>query len=246
MAVLSSGSTATCFYIASAETGILVDAGLPFKEIFRRLRRLEESIDKVQAVFISHPHCDHSQGLRSIITNMRCPIYLREAQALGAFADLLVSTRSAWCMVDDSTITVGDLKIKAFPVRHDAIDPVGYVVSHGKCRVAIATDLGEVDEVVAGALDSADLFFLESNYHKPMLEANGYKEKLKSRILESHLSNDAAGAVVERMRENQRVILGHISDNSNSPEIVRMKHAGNPNVFVVGSGSCSEMFYVKG
>ena len=56
VAVLSSGSKATCFYVASDTTALLVDAGLKFKEVSERLRLLGESAYNINALMCTHEH----------------------------------------------------------------------------------------------------------------------------------------------------------------------------------------------
>ena len=51
-----------------------------------------------------------------------------------------------------STKTVGPFEVYAFPVPHDAADPVGYTIELGPWRVGMATDLGHCTRQVREGL----------------------------------------------------------------------------------------------
>jgi phosphoribosyl 1,2-cyclic phosphodiesterase len=134
--------------------------------------------------------------------------------------------------------------LDTFKIKHDTVDPVGFTVKAQGKRVVIATDLGEVSERIEQLLLAANLFFLESNYDVDVLGANEYECWHKDRVIENHLSNDKTAQVVAKMRPGARAVLGHISERSNSAELVQALHADNKQVTVLRSGACSELFYV--
>nr|HPH88684.1 MBL fold metallo-hydrolase [Chitinophagales bacterium] len=55
---LNSGSNGNCYYVGNEEDAILVDAGISCREIERRMARLNLSMTRVKALFISHEHTD--------------------------------------------------------------------------------------------------------------------------------------------------------------------------------------------
>jgi phosphoribosyl 1,2-cyclic phosphodiesterase len=90
------------------------------------------------------------------------------------------------------------------------------------------TDLGHVFGGLGHLISSLDAMLLESNYD-PFLLANGpYPRYLKQRIKgpHGHLSNREAaeliaGACGGRLRW---VILGHLSEQNNSPDVALRTH----------------------
>jgi phosphoribosyl 1,2-cyclic phosphodiesterase len=60
---LNSGSNGNCYYVASEDEAILVDAGISCRETEKRMLRLGLPMSKVKAIFISHEHTDHIKGL---------------------------------------------------------------------------------------------------------------------------------------------------------------------------------------
>lgn len=66
MAVLGSGSSGNCTFLATERVKVLVDAGLSRRETQRRLALIGESLDSVEAIFITHEHWDHVGNLERI------------------------------------------------------------------------------------------------------------------------------------------------------------------------------------
>jgi len=112
----------------------------------------------------------------------------------------------------------------SFPVSHDAVAPVGYLLSAGGCRVCVVTDSGEVTPTMLEAMNQADLLILESNHDRERLLRGPYPYILKQRILSStgHLSNDQAAEAVLRTWRTDAVRwlwLSHLSRTNNTPKI---------------------------
>src|SRR5215210_1265149 len=77
--VLGSGSTGNAILIAAGETRVLVDAGLSARETVRRLALVGEDVSKLDGIIITHEHGDHAGGLRVLLKNLRCPVYISGA-----------------------------------------------------------------------------------------------------------------------------------------------------------------------
>ncbi|MBQ5901755.1 MAG: MBL fold metallo-hydrolase, partial [Clostridia bacterium] len=57
-----SGSSGNCTYISSGDFSILIDAGVSAKAISNALADINVSPDEIDAIFITHEHCDHIKG----------------------------------------------------------------------------------------------------------------------------------------------------------------------------------------
>ena len=62
MTVLASGSKGNSTVIASAQTRVLVDAGLSCRELMRRMKMAGEDPCALDAILITHEHVDHVGG----------------------------------------------------------------------------------------------------------------------------------------------------------------------------------------
>jgi phosphoribosyl 1,2-cyclic phosphodiesterase len=121
---------------------------------------------------------------------------------------------------------IGDIAVNPFTTSHDAADPVGFVFAAEGVRMAVATDLGYISPNVKVQLKGVDLLLLESNHDLEMLRDGPYPWAVKQRVLSrvGHLSNEAAADFLENGYDGQAtfVILGHLSENNNLPELARM------------------------
>ena len=119
---------------------------------------------------------------------------------------------------------IGDIEVVSFPVSHDAVAPVGYLLIAGGCRICIVIDSGEVTPAMLEAMQHADLLILESNHDRERLIRGPYPYALKQRILSAtgHLSNDqAADAVLKTWRTDsvRWLWLSHLSRTNNTPKL---------------------------
>ncbi|MEO8735942.1 MAG: MBL fold metallo-hydrolase [Edaphobacter sp.] len=125
-----------------------------------------------------------------------------------------------------TSFCIGDLDITPFTIPHDAADPCGFVFSAEGIRMALATDLGYVPPNVKAALKRIDVLLLESNHDLEMLRDGPYPWSVKQRVLSrvGHLSNDATAEFLSTDYDGgaSYIILGHLSESNNAPELARI------------------------
>ncbi|MGP8176194.1 MAG: MBL fold metallo-hydrolase [Terracidiphilus sp.] len=121
---------------------------------------------------------------------------------------------------------IGDIDLSPFTIPHDAADPVGFVFRAEGVRLGYATDLGYIPPNVKAQLKELDLLLLESNHDLEMLRDGPYPWAVKQRVLSrvGHLSNEAAAEFLENEYDGQAVyvILAHLSESNNLPELARV------------------------
>lgn len=121
---------------------------------------------------------------------------------------------------------IGDIDVSPFTIPHDAADPVGFAFRAEGVRMAFATDLGYIPPNVKAQLKAVDLLLLESNHDLEMLRDGPYPWSVKQRVLSrvGHLSNEAAAEFLENHYDGQAayVILAHLSESNNLPELARV------------------------
>lgn len=122
--------------------------------------------------------------------------------------------------------SIGDIAVSPFTTSHDAADPVGFVFQAEGVRMALATDLGYISPNVKSQLKAVDLLLIESNHDLEMLRDGPYPWALKQRVLSrvGHLSNETTADFLENAYDGQAayVILAHLSENNNLPELARI------------------------
>ncbi len=123
------------------------------------------------------------------------------------------------------TTRIGALEVRSFPVSHDAIAPVGYLLGTAAWRVCFVTDTGEITPPILEAMRAAHLLVVEANHDRARLLSGPYPLHLKRRILSStgHLSNEQTGlALGQTLDDTPRwVWLSHLSRTNNTPDLAR-------------------------
>lgn len=223
VASLNSGSNGNCFYIGNHDEAVLIDAGISCRETERRMKRLDLSFEKVKAIFVTHEHADHINGIPTLVKKYKLPVYITRGTLqqgrLNLKAHLVKEFRA------NEPVSVGNLSVTAFPKFHDACDPHSFVVSHKNVKVGVFTDIGRACENVVNYFRQCHAAFLEANYDEEMLEKGNYSYFLKNRIRggNGHLSNKQALQLFERHRPSfmSHLFLSHLSKNNNSPDLVQ-------------------------
>ena len=122
--------------------------------------------------------------------------------------------------------SIGDIDITPFTIPHDAADPCGFVFEAEGIRMALATDLGYMPPNVKAALKRIDVLLLESNHDLEMLRDGPYPWSVKQRVLSrvGHLSNYATAEFLQKDYDGAAawIILGHLSESNNAPELARL------------------------
>lgn len=220
---LNSGSNGNCYYIANDNEAVLIDVGISCRQIEKRMERLNLSMTKVKAIFISHEHSDHIRGLRVLAKKYQLLVYITPKTL--TYSRIALDGHLVRSFEAFDTIKVGDLKVYAFPKIHDAIDPHSFLVSGGGINIGVFTDIGEVCEELIANFKRCHAVFLETNYDDEMLDKGTYPFHLKHRIRggKGHLSNKKALGLFVSHRSSYltHVFLSHLSANNNCPIIAQ-------------------------
>src|ERR1041385_3262853 len=84
ISVLGSGSTGNAVLLVANGTRVLVDAGMSAREIARRMAILGEDPAALDGVLVTHEHGDHCGGLRVLIKDLDCPVFI-SSKTLNAY-----------------------------------------------------------------------------------------------------------------------------------------------------------------
>ncbi len=222
--VLGSGSRGNCTLVATERTRLLVDAGFGRRETYARLGTAGEKTEGFDAILVSHEHIDHVRGLESLALDLKAPIYIsagtHEALRWNRCAPPFETFEAG------RKFTVGDIEIRPFSVPHDAAEPVAFTLETEGIRIGVVTDLGYIPEMVKRHVEGCHCLIFESNHDLEMLKVGPYPWHVKQRVMGrlGHLSNLATA---DFLREDfdgvaQVLVLAHLSENNNHPEIARM------------------------
>ena len=212
-----------------------------------------EDIASIDAVLVTHEHSDHVAGLPVLARkqNVRATFYLT------GFTESTIDWGETKPRLETfqagAAFQIGDIEIQSFGVPHDAVDPVGFRFDAQGVRIGVATDLGYIPESVKFHLRRTDLLLLESNHDLDMLKVGPYPWSVKQRVMSrvGHLSNLVMSEFLTSDLDSSTafLVLGHLSEHNNHPEIVRLvatqalENRGlGPRLAIAGQHNVSEVF----
>ncbi len=260
---IASGSSGNCIFVGTDTTSLLVDTGVSKKKITEGLHSIGMELKDIDGILITHEHIDHVRSLGVIARTAGIPVYttrltceaIKSMPGLGSYDEGLFRFINP-----NETFSLGDMRIRAHSVWHDAADPVCYSIMKDNKKISIATDLGDYDGYIVDAISNSDALLLEANHDVRMLQVGPYPYSTKQRILgkRGHLSNESSGRLLLDILNNhiKGVILGHLSKENNYPELayetVKAEIADNPytkdvrefNIQVAARDSCSNIITV--
>jgi phosphoribosyl 1,2-cyclic phosphodiesterase len=227
VAVLGSGSSGNCTFVATDRVKILVDAGLSRRETLRRLASIGESPEGIQAILVTHEHWDHIGGLARLASQNKIPVFISSLTHAALPPQSVPPTVET--IRPGIGFQIGDLTIEPFTIPHDAADPVAFCLRSQGVQIAVCTDLGYIPENVKDSLQGTHCLIMESNHDVEMLRNGPYPWTVKQRVMgrTGHLSNLALGEFLTNHfdRQARLLVLAHLSEQNNHPEIARMAAA---------------------
>lgn len=250
VASLNSGSNGNCYYVGNNEEAVLIDAGISCKETEVRMKRLGLSFNKLRAIFISHEHADHINGVATLSKKYQLPVYITpETKRNGRVS---VKDHLSFSFKAYEPVTIGSLTVLPFPKEHDAVDPHSFVITHNHVNVGVFTDIGSVCDRVITQFKKCHAVILESNYDEDMLERGRYSQFLKERIRggKGHISNAQALELflTHRPEFMSHLFLGHLSAENNSQKIVKKifsEVAGKTEVIVASRNKETTLYHIR-
>lgn len=224
---LGSGSSGNCYYFATEQHTILIDAGLGPRIIKKILKEHGLDIHGIHAVFVTHDHADHIKAIGSLSHYHQIPIYATEKVHEGMNRSYCMTQKlnpeQVRFVEKEHPIMFSDFKITGFEVPHDSSDNVGYFIEAGTSSLLLLTDVGHISPTIARYIDKANYLILETNYDESMLENGPYPRHLKERIASDtgHLCNKAAA---EHLAAHfppglRHLWLCHLSKDNNHPDL---------------------------
>lgn len=223
---LQSGSNGNAIYVEAGAVRLLFDAGISGKMAEGRMRVRGHEIRDVTALIISHDHADHMRCAGIYQRKFGLPIHM-SVRTHQAYRENLGALKNVRYFEVGQSLRFGSVIVHTVPTPHDAADGSVFVVEHDGRRLGILTDLGHSFDALGRLLSTLDAAYLESNYDPNMLAAGPYPPHLQARIRGSggHLSNQESAALVrESARRLQWVVLSHLSEQNNRPELALETH----------------------
>ena len=202
----------------------MVDAGISCRKIQTFLREVDSDLNDIQAVLLTHEHIDHIRGLKILLKHCNAILYATKAVLEYLIYHEYIPEQTKLVEIDYQGFCVAGMQVLPFDTPHDSVGSVGYrIQTPDGCRIALATDIGEVNEVVANGMMGCDLAMLEANYDPTLLQMGRYPYYLKRRIASSmgHLANGNCASLAQKLvaTGTSRLVLAHLSKENNTPAL---------------------------
>ena len=208
--IIASGSKGNATLVIYKTTVILIDMGIPFVRLEEGLAEMGLTADDISAALFTHNHIDHIRGIKFLSPKI---IYGLKGTVtpLSNIIELFVPFK------------VGDFTITPIKTNHDAKNPCGFFLQAGDESLVYITDTGFFCEENLPLIKNPTYLILESNHDIQMLLKTNRTYETKTRILSEvgHLCNeDSAIAACEIIgKDTKEIILAHISEEANTPEL---------------------------
>ena len=222
--ILASGSKGNCCILETEESKLMIDCGLGRNSLMRALGASGVDGATVNGILITHCHSDHVDGLKTMIEKWDSKFYSSPKNIDKLSAEKKIEGRRIPSL---GSSRVCDWRIEAFPVSHDCIDPIGFVIERDEKRIGFIPDCGYISKLMLQKLYDIHTLIIECNYNEDMLAARtDIPDQTKSRIssMTGHLSDrqcSELAAECSRDGHLKNVILTHLSERSNHPDLAR-------------------------
>ncbi len=224
--ILGSGSKGNSTFVKINGYSFLIDCGLSCKQIELRLRDLGVEPSSIDGIFLSHEHEDHIKSIHTFSRRYNVPVITTEKTYK---AGRLKEKKVENVMLAKSGGVFTQFKgVDVFfcPLPHDAADPNGFIFYSEGIKFSHITDLGYPTELVSHEIENSHAIVVESNHDPNLLKLSSYPWELKQRIASrrGHLSNGDCCRLLEKAvgNETKYVILAHLSEENNNPDIALM------------------------
>lgn len=194
---LGSGSSGNCYLLDNDTECLVIEAGIPFREV---KKALNFNISKIVGVVISHSHGDHAGR-----------VYEYEKAGIPVFkpyeSDPLRQAR-----------TFGNFTVKSFDLVHD-VSCCGFLIVHSDMgRLLYASDT----EYIKYRFDRLSHVLVEANYCADLIDPDAVN---RNHVLTDHmeLQTTLDFLQVNNNPELRNVILCHLSGENAEPEIFMEK-----------------------
>lgn len=234
---LGSSSSGNCYLLENDRECLVLEAGLPFKEV---KKALDFNVSKIAGVLISHIHNDHRKYAEEYI---RAGIHVYSNKETVHDIISTENTCNVWISCG-YWYQVGGFNVTPFECVHDA-ECYGFIIRHNDIGTLLfATDT----EYIKHNFKSLKLnhIMIECNYSQKIIDgrmnSGNTIKSLRDRVIQSHMELETCKEFIEVNKTSSldNIVLLHLSDgNSNEKmfqEEIQFVVGPNVKVFVADKG----------
>ena len=231
--VIGTGSKGNAYLLENKDEALLIECGVNYREI---KRALNFNLSKVVGCLVTHEHKDHS---RAIVEVLAYGIHVWASEGTHRACGTLGHHRARLLTADAKKYVIGNFKVLGFDVKHDAADPLGFLINHLECgNVLFLTDTFYCPYT----FKDLNNIIIEANFSREIMKQKlGDMEFLRNRILTSHMSLETCLGFLNAndLGKVNNIVLIHLSDgNSDEAHFKReVENATGKTVTVASNGA---------
>lgn len=240
---MDSGSQGNCYLFEAKEETLIIELGINFKNT---LKGLNFDLTKVVGALVSHEHQDHCKGVKDAL-KMGVDVYMSKGTHKGLNN---YETRNNRREIESNLIkyishgkefSLGKFRIMPFNVKHDVIEPLGFLINHPDSGTTMFITDSYYCEY---KFENLDNIIIEANYSDEIIEQHVFNGKLPSyrydRTITSHMSLKTCKMFLAAndLKRCRNILLIHLSDsNSNAVQFQKeVAECTGKNVVIASKG----------
>lgn len=195
---LGSGSAGNCYLLHNETECLVIEAGIPFKEV---KKALDFNVSNIAGVVVSHEHGDHAKYIHEYIKG-GIPVM---APSMGHVTGALSAVSKPF-------------SVRTFPLVHD-VPCTGFLIEHSEIgRLLFATDT----EYIRYRFKNLNHILIECNYSQDLL-SKSYHDGLQERIKLTHMEFGTCKDFIQvnKSQDLKSVCLMHLSDHTSDETLFR-------------------------
>lgn len=223
--VLGTGSSGNCYKVKIGNATLLLECGLPYKVI---QKKLNFKVSEIDACLITHEHQDHAKAVKDLMkAGIDCYMTKGTAEALGVSGHRLKAFRS-FEKARYYSEEIERVIVLPFEAVHDVAEPVSYYIkTYSKYdkeeSLVFVTDTAYMKYKIP----ACDVLMIECNYVKSVLDEKVEQGKinvsLRNRIVKNHMSLETLveALKVADLSKTKKIYVMHLSDLNSNEEMIK-------------------------
>lgn len=222
--VLGTGSSGNCYKVKIGKATLLLECGLSYKVI---QKKLNFKISEIDACLVTHEHMDHANAVKDLMkAGVDCYMTKGTAEALKVNGHRLhnfyKSPDRSW---QYNFKLLKDLIILPFEAVHDVAEPVSYFIKtrDDKESLVFVTDTAYMKYKIP----ACDVLMIECNYVKSVLDEKDKQGEidvsLRNRIVKNHMSLETLVEALKAadLSRTKKIYVLHLSDLNSDEELIK-------------------------
>lgn len=220
---IASSSKGNAYLVSDGKTTILLECGLPLKELKHRTKFVVPG--QIDACLVSHSHNDHAKSLKDLLnTGVDCYALKETFEAKG-----VAEHHRAKAIKVNNPYYLKTMLIIPLEMKHD-VPCIGFMITSRETgeRLLFATDTYLIKQAPVGLTH----IMIEANYDVELVE----EDALKNRLFKSHMGIDTTISYLKSidLSKVKQIYLLHLSSrHSNEADFKKRVQAATGKIVEV-------------